>query len=99
MTKILGYNNKEISRLYILATSFVVILCELITIPLVSISFGLVYRVMMIEMMTGWLPYIVDSVIYIKMFCLGMATYVIVALLEYRKVQRIPMDEALKNVE
>ena len=29
----------------------------------------------------------------------GFITYVAVALLEYRKIKKVPMDEALKNVE
>lgn len=99
MTKILGYNNKEISLLYIMSTSIMVILYEIITIPLVNIVVQLIYREMMIEMLTGWIPYIVDPIIFIKMFVLGMGTYAIVAFFEYRKVQKIPMDEALKNVE
>lgn len=99
MTKILGYNNKEISLLYIMSTSIMVILFEIITIPLVNIVIQLIYREMMIEMLTGWIPYIVDPIIFVKMFVLGMGTYAIVAFFEYHKVQKIPMDEALKNVE
>jgi len=99
MTKILGYNNKEIGLLYIMSTSIMVLLFEMMTIPLVDVVMRIIYREMMIEMMTGWIPYIVNPIIFVKMFLLGMATYVIVAFLEYRKVRKIPMDEALKNVE
>ncbi len=49
--------------------------------------------------MSGWIRYEVDNSIYIKMFALAMASYVVVALLEFWKIRRIPMDEALKNVE
>ena len=37
--------------------------------------------------------------IYVQMFAAGIITYGIVALLEFRRVKNIPMDEALKNVE
>jgi putative ABC transport system permease protein len=33
------------------------------------------------------------------MMALGIGTYLIVALFEYRKIQKVPMDAALKNVE
>lgn len=33
------------------------------------------------------------------MFLIIMATYVVVALLQFRKIKKIPMDQALKNVE
>ena len=42
--------------------------------------------------------YIPDRV-YVEMFALGMITYAVVAALEYRKIRKVPMDEALKNVE
>ena len=34
-----------------------------------------------------------------EMFLTGFITYGVVALLEYRKIKKVPMDEALKNVE
>lgn len=37
--------------------------------------------------------------VYIKMFLLGLATYGLVAIIEYRRIRKVPMDEALKNVE
>ena len=35
----------------------------------------------------------------VKMFLIGIISYAAVALLEYRKIRKVPMDEALKNVE
>ena len=40
-----------------------------------------------------------DPMIYVQMFAAGIITYGIVALLEFRRVKKVPMDEALKNVE
>lgn len=37
--------------------------------------------------------------IYVKMFVIGFLTYGVVALLEYHRIKKVPMDEALKNVE
>lgn len=34
-----------------------------------------------------------------RMLAAGLATYAVVAVLEYRRIIRVPMDEALKNVE
>lgn len=99
MTKILGYTNMEISRLYIISTSIVVVICLIASLPLENIIMGGLFRAMVTQMMKGWIPYIVDSVIYVKMFVIGVSTYAIVAALEYRKIKRVPMDEALKNVE
>ena len=33
------------------------------------------------------------------MFLIGIGTYAVVAMIEYRRIKHVPMDEALKNVE
>ena len=37
--------------------------------------------------------------VYPEMFAMGMGAYVLVALLQFRRIKKIPMDVALKNVE
>lgn len=54
---------------------------------------------MMKEALSGWLPIYIAPYIYPAMFGIAMVFYGIVALLQVRKIKRIPMDEALKNVE
>ena len=49
--------------------------------------------------MSGWLIIWLDPVVYFRMFALGAVTYAVVAAIEYRRIRKIPMDEALKNVE
>lgn len=99
MVKILGYSDGEISRLYIVSTTIVVILFLLISLPIEYQVMVFLFRVIMMSSISGWIPFYVDSVIYVKMFLIGLGTYLAVALLEYRKIRRVPMDEALKNVE
>ena len=48
---------------------------------------------------SGWITLWIDPMIYVQMFAAGIITYGIVALLEFRRVKKVPMDEALKNVE
>ena len=50
-------------------------------------------------MMNGWIELYMDPMIYLEMFILGIVTYTIVASLEYRRIKKVPMTEALKNVE
>lgn len=99
MVKILGYSNGEISRLYILSTSLVVVLCLLLSFPVETILMKGIFREMMLQSLSGWIALYIDLKIYVKMFVIGLVTYAVVALLEYRKIQKVPMDEALKNVE
>ncbi|MDO4555768.1 MAG: ABC transporter permease [Lachnospiraceae bacterium] len=99
MAKILGYTNGEISRLYIVSTSIVVVVFLVISIPADYYAMEYLFKSIMMTSMTGWITFYVPPVVFIKMFLTGVLTYGIVALLEYRKVKRVPMDEALKNVE
>ena len=99
MAKILGYSKGEIARLYVMPTSIVIVLCVLINIPLNVRIIGIIWKAMLSQMMTGYLPYWIDPRIYVEMFVMGFVTYLAVALLEYRKIRHVPMDAALKNVE
>ena len=99
MTKILGYSGKEIAGLYILPTSIVVVLCVLVSIPITHWMIGQIWRIMVCTKMTGWLPYQVPATILGEMFLIGIVCYIIVAVLELRKIGKVPMDIALKNVE
>lgn len=99
MSKILGYTNSEISRYYIVSTLVVVAVCILISMPIVYEGLVYIFRWMLINSMSGWIPIYLGKSIYVKMFIMGVVSYGVVALLEYRRIQKIPMDTALKNVE
>lgn len=99
MVKILGYTNGEISRLYILSTSVVVVLCLLLSLPIETAVMNVLFREMMLASISGWITLWIDPMIYVQMFGTGIVTYGLVALLEFRRVKKVPMDEALKNVE
>lgn len=99
MVKILGYTNGEISKLYIMSTSLVVVFCLLLSLPLETVIMKVLFREMMLSSISGWITLWIDPMIYVQMFAAGIITYGIVALLEFRRVKKVPMDEALKNVE
>ena len=99
MTKILGYSRREIGRLYILPTTVVVIVLLVASIPLEKWLMRVVFIYYISAEMSGWMPFDVSRSVYVEMFVLGAAAYAVVALLEHRRIRRIPMDEALKNVE
>ncbi len=99
MSKILGYSNIEIARLYIISTTLVVIFAALISIlicygPLVKAFEQIFY----IEM-AGWIPLIVQKKIGVYMFISNVLVYAFVALFEFRRISKVRKDEALKNVE
>lgn len=99
MTKILGYSNGEISRLYIMATTIAVLLFIGISLPIERELMYLLFKFVMMQSISGWIPFYMDSMIYVKMSVAGIVTYGVVAYFEYRRIRKIPMDTALKNVE
>ena len=99
MAKILGYSGREISRLYILPTALVVVASLLISYPVITYIMVWIFKTMLRQMMSGWMIIWLDPSVYPKMFLLGVLTFAAVAAIEYYKIRKIPMDEALKNVE
>ena len=98
MVKILGYSNAEISSLYIVSTSIVVVVSVAITTFLSEMIIKYLYILIMKDM-TGWLTYYIAPKVYVEMVVLGILAYLVVAFLQYRKIKKIPMSEALKNLE
>lgn len=98
MVKILGYEDREIAGLYLTATTWVVILSIGISLVLSTWVIEFIYREIM-KGFSGWLSCYIEPEIYGEMFVLGIAAYLVVALLQFRKIRKIPMDEALKNAE
>ena len=99
MVKILGFKNGEIGGLYIVATSLVVIVSLLVTIPITHGALYLVFDNYLYTRMTGYIPFIISPSCYIYTVVLGILSYIAVAALQLIKIKKIPMSEALKNVE
>lgn len=99
MTKILGYSDREISSLYLLSTTIMVVVFLLLSFPIETVLMNALFRGIMISSISGWIPLYIDPVLYVKMFLLGFGTYLLVALIEYRRIKKVPMDQALKNIE
>lgn len=97
MVKILGYTNREISRLYLMSTSVVVTAFLLISLPIETVLMKVIIKIVM-QSMTGWISFYMDPKIYVEMFVLGICSYAVVAMVEYRRIRKVPMDTALKNV-
>ena len=98
MTKILGYNNREINSLYITTTTIVVIASMLLTVPIVNVTLKYIFKVAFAQY-SGWMPYYVPAKIFIEVPLLGIVSYAVIAFILTRRVKKVPLDEALKNVE
>ena len=99
MAKILGYRNGEIARLYLIPTAVMVIVFEVLSLQLVTAVIRLLFEMIIMSEMTGWIPFWIGNNIYGTMLAMGIGSYLVVMAAEYLRIRRVPMDEALKNQE
>lgn len=98
MTKILGYTNSEISGLYIMATSLVVIISFIVTMPVVNGLMKIICETVLSEF-PGWIPYYIPASAFIKVIGAGILVYGVIIFMQFTKVKKVPLEIALKNVE
>ena len=98
MTKILGYTDGEIAKLYLLATTIVVVICAALSVLVGTLVMRSVWTVML-QSMSGWFTFIMGPLDYLKMFAFIFVGYLVVMLFDFRRIRKIPLDEALKRVE
>lgn len=98
MTKILGYENGEIARLYLLSTSIVFVLADALGVFLGSLVMGEAWKMIMADY-SGWFTFMMNPWGYGKMFLFVLIGYLIVLGFDFRRIKKIPLDKALKNAE
>ena len=98
MVKILGYENKEISSLYMTSTTLIVVLSCVIGIVIGYFAMGAVFQEFLMSM-EGWFEFVITPIGLAKMFVFVFMSYLVIMFFDYRRIKRIPMDVALKNVE
>lgn len=98
MTKILGYENREIASLYLLSTTIVMIVIDVLTVAVGVWVMNFAWKEILMTY-SGWFSFHMETISYVKMFAFVLIGYVIVMLLDFQRIKKIPMDQALKNVE
>ncbi len=98
MVKILGYENREIASLYLHSTTLVVLIGTAVCTVLGTMIMSVLWRAMMLGY-SGWFVFLMEPVNYIQIYVFIIIGYLLVLLIDYRRIGKIPMDEALKNVE
>lgn len=98
MTKILGYQTREIASVYLVATTWAVILEEILGALIGVLLMRYIWRAMMLRM-EGWFDFVMEPVGFVKMLAFVFAAYLLVTALDFRRIRRVPMDLALKNAE
>ena len=98
MTKILGYENREIAGLYLLSTTIILVIGDALSVGLGALIMTQAWKAIMASY-NGWFSFFVRPFGYVKMFLFVMIGYLLVMAFDFRRIKRIPMSEALKNVE
>lgn len=98
IAKILGYEKREINRIYIHTTTIVTIFSLIAVLPIIHLLLNWVWHAMM-SGYTGWIPCVVQWSTYCKVVVAGIVTYALVAALLMRQTRKVPLADALKNVE
>ena len=98
MTKILGYENREIAELYLLSTTMILVVVDVVSVVLGALIMREAWKAIMFGY-SGWFTFMIKPAGYVKMFMFVLVGYLIVMIFDFRRIRRIPMKEALKNVE
>ena len=98
MIKILGFSNGEISSLYLFTTSAVAVAASVIGAGVGYLVIGQVWKAMMMGY-EGWFTFFMSPLGILKMIGFVLGGYLVVMLLDYRRIRKIPLSIALKNVE
>jgi putative ABC transport system permease protein len=99
MAKILGFTDGEIGRLYIVATSVVVVISLFVAVLVTDSILRWMFHFYLYTEITGYIPYIISPNCFVFMIVLGLICYGVVSALQFVKIQKIPKSDALKNVE
>ncbi len=98
MTKILGFSKFEINKLYNITTAVVVVISSVLSLFLCRYAFEILFY-SMLKHLKGWLSFYMDPSIYIKIFVINIISYTVIYLLLNKKITKISMAQALKNIE
>lgn len=98
IVKILGYEDREIASLYLRTTALVLLLADAVCTALGGLIMRAAWGAVMAEY-SGWYAFRISPVGYAKMFLFVLIGYLLVMFFDYRRIRKIPMEQALKNAE
>lgn len=98
MVKVLGYENSEIGKLYIVTSIWVVLFSTIFSMVFNTWLFHIILRIFM-KGFGGWFNLVISTGLYVKMSLMIVVTYLVVVFMQFWKIKKIPMEQVLKNVE
>ena len=98
LLKVFGYRNKEVNKLYLSQTQWIIILSVIVFLPLQYFLIGKIWPGML-NSMSGFFYFRVTPLVMAIIVVLGTATCLITNMIHVKHVRKIDMTEALKNRE
>ena len=90
--------SRAVARLYLLSATIVLVLIDAVSVWLGAAAMKLAWREIMF-FYSGWFAFHMEPAGYVKMFVFVLLGYAIVTIFDFRRIRKIPMDEALKSAE
>jgi putative ABC transport system permease protein len=98
MVKILGFKNGEISALYILPTAMIVTVFSVLGFFAGYFVMLWIFKAFLLQM-DGYFAFHMEPLSAVLSVVYLLLGYLFVSFIDYIRIKKIPMDEALKNVE
>ncbi len=98
MVKILGYSSGEIASLYLATTALVVFVTEFAAIFIGYEAMNAIWSVLLMKL-GGYFAFVIPFSGFVKEFVLVFVAYMIITVIDFIRIRRIPKVLALKNVE
>ena len=76
----------------------ILLIADVICVALGAFVMGQAWKTIMFSY-SGWFGFRIEPAGYVKMFAFVLIGYLIVMVLDFERIKKVPMDEALKNVE
>ena len=96
--KVMGYENKEIKKIYLQATTPIVVISLFISLPLCIIGLNQLLLFAFMQF-AGYMEAYIPYYLYGMVFIVGLTTYYIVNFVLTKQIQRIDLGESLKDME
>ncbi|MDU6010841.1 MAG: FtsX-like permease family protein [Slackia sp.] len=96
--KVFGYEDREISRLYVRSITVTVVASIILALPLIIWALGGILDVAMASY-DGYMQAYVPAKSFIEEIALGIATYAVVAFFHIRRIRRVSLSLAMKAQE
>lgn len=94
--KVFGYEDNEIRKLYLHATTIVVIASLIIGLPLNYVALKYCFLLALAKM-NGYMDIFIPAYLYVAIVAIGVISYLVINYFHVQRVKRIRMAEALKN--